>query len=247
MNRKGPSVSIFMPAYNAAATVTGVVKRIPDSVWERIRYIYLINDGSEDTTQHAIEDITREYSYCKTLHHDRNEGYGATVKDGLTLCREDGSDYSICLHADGQYPPEQIPYFVAVMEQEKLDLLQGSRIASGTALSGGMPRYKYIAGKMLTALENMIFGMKMSDYHSGFIMYGKRFIQSVPFERFSGSFDIDLEMIAAARANGFSIGEQPIPTRYAEEKSYLNPVGYGLRVLGVLIKFIAGRYQIHAE
>jgi glycosyltransferase involved in cell wall biosynthesis len=247
MNQKVPSVSIFVPAYNAAATITGVLKRIPDTVWKQIRYIYLINDGSKDTTQQIIEDIAREYPYCKALHHQRNEGYGTTVKEGLNLCREDGCDYCVCLHADGQYPAEKIPDFIGVMERKRLDLLQGSRLASGTALSGGMPHYKYIAGKMLTVLENRIFGMNMTDYHSGFIIYSNRFIHLVPFERLSGSFDIDLELIASARANRFSVGEQPIPTRYAEEVSYLNPVGYGIRVLLVLIKFIAGRYGIHAE
>jgi hypothetical protein len=129
------------------------------------------------------------------------------------------------------------------MEKTGLDLLQGSRIASGTALSGGMPLYKYIAGRILSALENRIFGLALTDYHSGFLVYGRRIFTTVKFEGLSSSFDFDLEMIASARAAGLAIGEIPIPTRYADEKSYLNPVAYGFRVLGVIVRFLLGRYR----
>jgi hypothetical protein len=129
------------------------------------------------------------------------------------------------------------------MRSRHIDLMQGSRIASGTALSGGMPLYKYVAGRFLTALENAAFGLRLSDYHSGFLVYSRRCLETLPFSRLRGSFDFDLEAIAAARARGLAIGELPIPTRYAGEVSYLNPITYGCRVLWVLAKFLAGYYH----
>ena len=244
MNEKVSSLSIFIPAYNAEKTLQRVISRIPETAWQLVHNVYPINDGSNDTTGELINGISVSNDKCKAIHHRKNAGYGATVKNGLKLCGNDGSDFTLCLHADGQYPPEQIEHFQEVMIRDKMDLLQGSRIASGTALSGGMPRYKLIAGKVLTALENLVFRMHLTDYHSGFIMYRNSMLNKIPFEKLSGSFDIDLEMIASARANGFRVGEQPIPTCYADEKSYLNPIGYGIRVLCVLINYCLGRYRI---
>jgi glycosyltransferase involved in cell wall biosynthesis len=236
-------VSLFIPSYNAAATLGDVVDRIPEGLWDSIRRVYMIDDGSKDATLRVMEGITARYHKCVAVVHDGNRGYGGTVKHGLALCKDDGCRFAVCLHADGQYPPESIGEFVAKMKKEHVDLLQGSRIASGTALSGGMPLYKYIAGRLLTAIENSVFGLALSDYHSGFLVYGHRVLAHILFENLSGSFDFDLEVIAATRAAGLSVGELPIPTRYAGEKSYLNPVIYGLRVLRVVARYGAGRYR----
>jgi len=150
---------------------------------------------------------------------------------------------AVCLHGDGQYPPEQIPRFVSTMVGDGFDILQGSRIASGTALSGGMPLYKYIANRSLTFCENIVFGLRMSDYHSGYLMYSRRALDALPFGSLSTSFDFDLEVIASARARGMRVGELAIPTRYADEVSNLNPIGYGLRVLRVMARYLRGRYR----
>lgn len=243
MSEQAPSLSIFIPAYNAAKTLQGVIAGIPETVWPQIRFVYLINDGSTDETDALINRIAFENEKCKAVHHEKNAGYGKTVKDGLSLCINDGSHFSVCLHADGQYPPDEISRFLRLMVERGIDLLQGSRIASGTALSGGMPRYKFFAGKVLTVIENHAFRMKLSDYHSGFIMYRNSMLNKIPYKSLSGSFDIDLELIASARANGFHIDELPIPTRYAGEKSYLNPIGYGIRVLRVVIRYCYGSYK----
>ncbi|MBN1306465.1 MAG: glycosyltransferase family 2 protein [Chitinispirillaceae bacterium] len=236
-------ISIFIPAYNAETTVTGVIDRFPQRLWESVNTVYLINDGSRDRTGWVIDEIARREPRCRAVQQMHNRGYGESVKQGLALCRADGCAYAVCLHADGQYPPESIGEFVAVMEEKQIDVLQGSRIASGTAFSGGMPHYKYIAGRLLTVIENRVFGLSMTDYHSGFLVYGRRLLDALRFDRLSGGFDFDLEVIASARTAGLVVGELPIPTRYAGEKSYLNPVAYGLRVLGVLIRYRAGRYR----
>ena len=124
----------------------------------------------------------------------------------------------------------------------QLDLLQGSRIAGGTARAGGMPRYKYVANAVLNVLENGVLGLGLTDYHSGYLIYGPRALSELPWERLSDSFDFDLEVLAAARARGLVVGEAPIPTHYGDEVSHLHPVGYGLRVLRVLWRYGQGRY-----
>lgn len=239
---QGP-ISIFIPAYNAESTIEGVIARIPDGLWESIEAVYIINDGSIDRTGLVIDEIARRVPHCRAVHQSCNRGYGATVKQGIALCRSGKCRYAVCLHADGQYPPEVIEKFVATMDEKGIDLLQGSRIASGTALSGGMPLYKYLAGRLLTAIENMAFGLAMTDYHSGFLVYGRRTLDFLCFEKLGGGFEFDLEVIASARAAGLAIGELPIPTRYGDEKSYLNPVAYGFRVLGVVIRYRLGKYR----
>ncbi len=237
------TVSIFIPAYNAEWTIEKVIERIPQNLWDIIGTVYIINDGSTDRTGLVIDEISGRIPRCRAVHQSRNRGYGETVKRGIEFCRRDGCRYAVCLHADGQYPPEVIEKFIMTMEEKGIDLMQGSRIASKTALSGGMPLYKYIAGRILTACENRAFKLSLTDYHSGFLVYSRKTLDSLDFGKLSSSFDFDLEVIASARAAGLTIGELPIPTHYGKEKSYLNPITYGLRVLWVIIGYKLGKYH----
>jgi len=238
-----PTVSVFIPAYNAASTIRSVIDRVPPRLWRQIQKVWIINDGSNDGTDAVIEALSRLHETIHTVHWAANRGYGAAAQQGLSLCKDDGCDYAACVHADGQYPPEAVADFVESMRLNRIDLMQGSRIASGTALSGGMPLYKYAAGRLLTAIENACFGLHMTDYHSGFLVYSRKSLEELPFHRLSTGFDFDLEVIASARARGFAIGELPIATRYAGEKSHLKPLNYGCRVLWVLAKYLSGYYR----
>jgi glycosyltransferase involved in cell wall biosynthesis len=237
-----PRVSLFIPAYNAASTIGRVIDRVPADLWTMVKNVWIVNDGSADATAPAIEALSLRYPSVRPVHLSRNKGYGHAVRLGIALCKDDGCDFAACVHADSQYPPEAVLPFVGQMIEQGVDLMQGSRIASGTALSGGMPFYKYLAGKVLTALENRIFELSLTDYHSGFLVYSRKALEGLPFHRLSASFDFDLEVIASARAAGMVIGEMPIPTRYAGERSYLNPVTYGLRVVWTMVKYTAGWY-----
>lgn len=234
---------LFIPAFNAAATLPRVVERIPADLTGTIQRIWIINDGSTDATSAVARELDRTRPKVSAVDLPRNLGYGGAVKRGLAECIASGVDAAVCLHADGQYAPEELPGLLAQLEGEGLDLLQGSRIASGTALSGGMPLYKYLANRALTALENRVLGLAMTDYHSGYLLYGRRALARIPFSRLSDSFDFDLEVIASARAIGLSVGERPIPTHYGDEISHLNPVAYGLRVLWVMFNYLTGRYH----
>jgi glycosyltransferase involved in cell wall biosynthesis len=238
-----PRISIFIPAYNAAAYLEGVVALIPADLWTRIISVWIINDGSTDATRQVADHLSAGDARIKAIHFPANCGYGTVVKQGLTVCRSDGCDYAVCLHGDGQYPAAMISAFIDYMVTHKLDILQGSRHAGNTALSGGMPFYKYCAGKLLCVLENRIFKLSLTDYHSGFLTYSRRALEQLRFEPLSDGFEIDLELIACARAANLTIGEKPIPTRYAGEQSYNSPIPYGIGVLKVLHRFLQGRYQ----
>ena len=238
-----PTVSIIMPAYNAQEHIQGVFERIPAQWWPHVINAWVIDDGSVDKTSTVIGLLSSVNAKIKPLRFERNSGYGAALKKGLSLCRTDGCMIAICLHADGQYPPEIIPGALSTMLSRGLDIMQGSRIASGTALSGGMPLYKFIANRTLTFLENRVFGLSLTDYHSGMLFYSRRALETLPFERFSDSFDFDVEVIAAARANNLAIGEIPIPTHYGTELSHVRSIPYGIRVLDAIAKYKLGRYR----
>ena len=233
---------IFVPAYNVEKTLGAVLSKIDESVLSRA-HVLVIDDGSRDGTAQAFElffpenahhsenvrDLKSHFEYLK---FEQNSGYGAVVKKGIAEGLASGAAFIACLHGDGQYPAEKLRDFFDEMENRNLDLLQGSRHAvAGSAKAGNMPLYKRIGGAFLTAIENKVFRVKLTDRHSGFIVYSSRFLKTVDLNRLSASFDIDLELIAIADARHFAIAELPIPTRYADEKSNLNVVTYGLRVL----------------
>lgn len=171
-----------------------------------------------------------------------NGGYGAAMKDGLREACRWQPEIVATVHADGQYSPEALPELIAQARAQRLDLLQGSRIAGGGALEGGMPRYKYIANALLNRLENWTLGLSLSDYHSGYMLFTRRALERIAWDTLSDSFDFDLEMIASARARGLRVAEAPIPTHYGDEISHLQPVTYGLRVLRVLVRYRRGYY-----
>lgn len=230
---------IFVPAYNVEKTLAEVLSKIDLSVLVRAR-VLVIDDGSRDGTAQAFERFILENaenardlkSHFEYLKFEQNSGYGAVVKKGIAEGLASGAAFVACLHGDGQYPAEKLGEFFDEMENCNLDLLQGSRHAvAGEAKRGGMPFYKRLGGAFLTALENRAFRVKLTDRHSGFIVYSSRFLKTVDLNRLSASFDIDLELISIADARHFAIAELPIPTRYDGEKSNLNVVTYGLRVL----------------
>lgn len=225
---------IFISAYNVESTLAATLERIRPAVWKRSR-VLVIDDGSTDGTQKVFEEFrerTHEKNILRYIRFEKNQGYGAVVKKGIAEGIASGAKFVACLHGDGQYPGEQLGEFFAAMAIHDLALLQGSRMAiEGEAKDGGMPLHKRIGGAILTAIENLAFRQPLTDRHSGFLVYSTAFLKTLDLEKLSGSFDIDLEIIAKADAAGFPMAELPIPTHYGNEKSHLNVVTYGLRVL----------------
>ena len=234
---------VIMPAYNAGKTIEKVFERIPSIVQGQISRYVVVDDGSTDDTNQALARIAKRFSNLDLLQHPTNRGYGAAEKTLLKFAVQHDAQVAVLLHSDGQYAPEKIPDILAPFNKDKADIVQGSRMLGGGALKGGMPFYKFIANKCLTALENWSFGMNMAEYHSGYMAYSKKSLLAIPFQKLSNSFDFDLEMLVAAKILGLRIAEIPIPTIYGNEVSHLNPLKYGFDVLAVIRKFRKGKYH----
>ena len=234
-------LSVVIPAYNAASHIEAVLQRVAGLVTCGLHEVIVVDDGSRDETARLVRAWRATGFDLRLFVRTKNGGYGAAMKDGLTLARASNPEVVACIHADGQYAPEVLPAMVEQLTGRGLALLQGSRIAAGTALQGGMPLYKYVGNALLNRIENCTLELSLTDYHSGYLVYGPAAL-SLPFASFSDSFDFDLEVIAAARAHGLAVGEMPIPTHYGEEISHLNPLTYGLRVLRVMWNYRRGQY-----
>lgn len=230
---------IFIPAYNVAETLASVLRKIPAEVWSR-SCVLVIDDGSMDGTHEAFESFVAKLEEgderrqsVRYMRFEQNRGYGAVVKKGIAEALHAKARFVACLHGDGQYPSDKLGEFLACLENQKdLALVQGSRRqVHGGAKAGHMPLHKRLGGTFLTAIENIAFRQKLTDRHSGFIVYSADFLKTVNLEKLSPSFDIDLELISIADARGYGLAELPIPTRYAGETSNLNVVTYGFRVL----------------
>jgi glycosyltransferase involved in cell wall biosynthesis len=234
-------VLVAVPAFNAGKTLERMFERIPRELFENARFA-VVDDGSADDTLEAAERIRVRLPSLAVLRHPRNRGYGGTVKTLLSHALQTDAEVVAILHADGQYSPEKLPELIAPLASGRADLVQGSRLLGGGALAGGMPLYKYAANRMLTAFENRAFGMRMAEFHSGYMLYARRALTAIPFARLSESFDFDLEMLVCARILGLSIAEVAIPTIYADEVSHLKPIAYGLDVLRVVRRYRRGAY-----
>jgi glycosyltransferase involved in cell wall biosynthesis len=233
---------VVTPAYNAGRHLGAVVDRLLAARPPGLAAVVIVDDGSTDDTAAVAAALAAAHPEVTVCARPRNGGYGAAMKDGLAAARRLGAELVAGVHADGQYSPEALPGLLHERARRRLDLLQGSRIAPGTARAGGMPLYKVAGNAALNVLENWTLGLALTDYHSGYLLYGPEALARVPFARLSDSFDFDLEVLAAARARGLHIGEAPIPTHYGDEISHLNPLTYGLRVLRVLWRYQRGHY-----
>ena len=237
------NVFVLMPAYNAGATVEKVFDRIPAAARQRIRRYVAVNDGSKDNTAAALQRLQTRFPNLTVLNHEGNRGYGEAEKTLLRYAVREGAEVGILLHSDGQYSPEKILDLLEPFDRDTADLVQGSRMLGGGALRGHMPLYKFIANKGLTMIENWAFGLKLAEYHSGYMLYSRKAMTAIPWEKLSNSFDFDLEMMVLAMVKGLRIAEIAIPTIYAGEKSHVNSIQYGFDVLSVVWNYRRGKYH----
>lgn len=237
-------LAIVIPAYNAGKTIEHVFARIPPAVHPQVVRYIVVNDGSTDDTAEALGRLQQRFPNLVILDHGVNRGYGAAEKTLLRYATGTEAEVVVLLHADGQYAPEEIPRLVEPFETEKADIVQGSRLMGGrAALRGGMPLYKYAANRVLTTIENLAFGMRMAEYHSGYMLYSQRALRTIPFEKLSGTFCFDQEMLIMAKIKGLKIVELPIPTHYGDEVSHLKPIRYGFNVLSLVWAYKRGHYH----
>lgn len=232
-------VVVVMPAYNAAKTLERTYNDIPHEVVDQI---ILVDDVSQDETV----EIARQLGLDVVIHL-QNKGYGGNQKTCYIEALRSGADIVVMLHPDYQYDSRLIPQMIAPIVAGQADLVLGSRMLGGGALAGGMPLWKYIANKFLTAIENLAFGQRLSEYHTGFRAYNRKLLETLPFLLNKDSFVFDTEVLAEAIFAGMTIAEIPVPTRYFEEASSVNfktSVIYGLETLWVVAKYLLNRWGI---
>ncbi len=230
-----PTVVVVMPAYNAARTLERTYNDIPPNTVDKV---ILVDDVSKDETV----EIARQLGLTVVIHI-QNRGYGGNQKTCYIEALREGADIVVMLHPDYQYDSTRIPELIAPIERGEADLMLGSRLLGGGTLAGGMPLWKYVSNRFLTGVENLALGLRLSEMHTGFRAYSRRFLETIPFLLNSDDFVFDTEVLAQASAFGFRIGEIPVPTRYFAEASSVNfkrSVKYGLSTLMVML-----RYTLH--
>ena len=228
----GKKVVVVMPAYNAALTLESTYNDIPFDVVDEV---LLVDDSSHDET---VAVARRLNLHC--FLHERNLGYGGNQKTCYTQALMLGADIVVMVHPDYQYSPKIIPALAGLVASGEYDVAIGSRILGGRARQGGMPFYKYLANRFLTAFENLLLGAKLSEYHTGFRAFSREVLLTLPLLENSDDFVFDNEMLAQAIYFGFRVGEVSCPTRYFPEASSINfprSVRYGLGVLATTGKF----------
>jgi glycosyltransferase involved in cell wall biosynthesis len=237
-------LAVAIPAYNAARTLESVFDRIPPVILARAPRYIVVNDGSTDDTAAVAHRLRARFPTLELVEHAQNRGYGGAAQSGLRRALEVGADVVAWLHGDGQYAPESLPDLLAPLDADRADVVQGSRFRGGGALRGGMPVYKYVANRGLTWMENRVFGLRLAEYHSGYMLYRRRALEAIPFGSFTTrGFVFDQEMLVAARILGLRVVDLPIPTRYAGEVSYLKPIPYGIAVLKLMGRYLRGDYH----
>jgi hypothetical protein len=236
-DRGGPAkVVLVLPAYHATRTIPNVVDEIPVQAADRA---LLVDDASGDETATVALECGLD-----VVRHPRNRGYGASQKTGYTRALLDGADVIVMVHADDQYDPALVPEMVQPILDGRADMVIGSRLLRDRAIAGGMPRWKWLGNRLLTGIENRVFGVRLSEYHTGYRAFSADLLRSIPFLRNSDDFVFDQEIFAQVLARDARIVEVPIPTRYFGEASsvdFLTSVRYGLMTLGVLARFAADR------
>ena len=225
-------IIVVLPAYNAERTLEQTYREIP---LEIVDDILMVDDGSSDSTV----SLARELGITAILH-DRNYGYGRNQKTCYEAALKLSADIVVMVHPDYQYTPKLITAMASMIAFDVYDVVLGSRIVGGGAVKGGMPLYKYIANRVLTALENLLLGSKLSEFHTGYRAFSKRVLEDLPLHVNSDDFVFDNEILAQIVYFGYRVGELSCPTKYFKEASSIHfgkSVVYGLGVLNTAFKF----------
>lgn len=234
-------IVVVMPAYNAAGTLEKTYREIPHDVVDEV---ILVDDRSADNTA----EVAATLGIRHIIVHEQNTGYGGNQKSCYKAALDLGADVVIMLHPDYQYTPKLAQSMAALLAEGVFDCALGSRILGTGALQGGMPKYKYVSNRALTAFQNLMMGYKLSEYHTGYRAFTREVLERLPLENNSDNFLFDNQMLAQIIYAGFSIGEVTCPTRYEEGSSSISfsaSVEYGIGVLETAVKFRLQRLGWH--
>lgn len=235
----GKKLIVILPAYNAAKTLEMTWKEIP---FDYVDDVVLVDDASRDNT---VEEANR--LGIRTIVHTDNRGYGGNQKTCYAEALALGGDIVIMLHPDYQYTPRLIVAMASMIAWGEFDAVLASRILGTGALKGGMPRYKFMANRFLTFVENLLLGQKLSEYHTGYRAFSRELLERLPLAKNSDDFVFDNQMVAQLCWQGFRVGEVSCPTKYFEEASSINfrrSVIYGLGVLGTALRYRLARWGV---
>jgi len=232
-----------MPAYNAGRTLRLTYEELPK---DTVSLVILVDDGSTDGTLEVARQLGLEI-----FVHNRNYGYGANQKTCYAEALRAGADIVVMVHPDYQYDPRLVPQIIEPIVRGEADVVLGSRLKSGSALAQGMPWWKYFSNRFLTNLENRVFGLSLSEFHTGYRAFRREVLESVNFALNSDGFVFDQEIVAQVVASGFRIAEIAVPTRYfpeASSASFSASTAYGLRILSLLARYSLHRHGVwHAR
>jgi glycosyltransferase involved in cell wall biosynthesis len=234
----GKHIAVVLPAYNAEKTLEATFRELPDLV----DAVILVDDHSSDRTLEVAAQLG-----IRTFVHDRNYGYGRNQQTCYREALAVGADVVIMVHPDYQYTPLLVTAMASMVAYDVYDVVLGSRIIGGGALHGGMPIWKYIANRFLTAFENLFLRIKLSEYHTGYRAFSRRALTELPLLENSDDFVFDNQMLAQCAYFGFRIGEVSCPTRYFEEASSINfrrSVKYGFGVVATSLQFGLQRWKL---
>lgn len=239
--RRNHKIVAVLPAYNAESTLAATLADVPVGAVDEF---LLVDDGSTDRTV----QVAREMGLT-VIEHPQNRGYGGNQKTCYRYALERGADIVVMIHPDYQYDSRVIPHAVGIIELGICDVVLGSRIRSrDEAMRGGMPVYKYVSNRFLTAVENLALGQNLGDFHSGFRVYRRGVLEKVPFESNSDDFVFDTQFLVQAIHLGFRLGDIPVPVRYFAEASSINfkrSLRYGISTLGVVGQFWINRLGLY--
>ncbi len=235
----GKYLTVIMPAYNAEKTLSQTHAEIPKDLVDEI---ILTDDASGDQTAKLARELG-----INTFVHETNKGYGANQKTCYQKALEGKCDIVVMLHPDYQYTPKLIPAMASMIASGVFDAVIASRILGNQAMAGGMPVYKYFSNRVLTLLENLLIGQKLSEYHTGYRAFSREILETIPFLENSDDFVFDNEMLCQVFYYGFRVGEVSCPAKYFPEASSINfqrSVKYGLEVMQTAMKYFLSKRGI---
>lgn len=231
--KRRPKVVVIMPAYNAAKTLKMTYMELPHDV---VDVVLLVDDGSSDETVEIARQLNLEL-----FIHNRNYGYGGNQKTCYAEALRADADIVVMVHPDYQYDPTFLPKIIEPIERGEADVVLGSRLMSISPTLQGMPWWKYLGNRILTKVENLAFGLNLSEYHTGYRAFSKQVLETINFQMNSDQFIFDQEVIAQIVEARFKISEVSVPTRYfaeASSASFLDSSIYGLGILWLVFRYL---------
>src|SRR5687768_1240243 len=238
---KGQKIIVVMPAYNAAETLVRTYHEV--MAQEVVDLVIVVDDASRDETVTVARTLPNTVVHV----HPQNLGYGGNQKTCYRLALEHGADIVVMVHPDYQYTPKLIPAMASMIGNGLYPCVLGSRILGGSALAGGMPWWKYVSNRFLTAAENLLLGSKLSEFHTGYRAFSRSLLEQLPLENNSDDFVFDNQMLAQILWFGHTIAEVSCPTKYFPEASSINltrSIRYGLGCLATGLQFRLARWGV---